>query len=233
MSSLPSLALKSPNKIFVEYLGNLLNMCSRYLIPSQYKQCTPPSWRKCQVSQTAPQQETYLAQTHIRKMETIGNGPHQNASDTWMQVKTLHSNKMLIYKAVLKPIWTCGIQLWCMASTSNIEILEHFQSKVLHMIVDASWYVPNMVIQRDLQTPSVTEQIRHCSSQYSGLYTSVRTKLAIIINTISPNSLTSSQRSHITFHLNERSRWTLMHYFCLNTHGSQHVPWLPSLKCNC
>jgi hypothetical protein len=36
------------------------------------------------------------------------------------------SNKLLIYKTILKPIWTYGIQLWGMASTSNIEILERF-----------------------------------------------------------------------------------------------------------
>jgi hypothetical protein len=39
------------------------------------------------------------------------------------------SNKRLIYKTILKPIWTYGIQLWGAASTSNIEILECFQSK--------------------------------------------------------------------------------------------------------
>jgi hypothetical protein len=35
------------------------------------------------------------------------------------------------------------------------------------MIVDASWYVPNTVIGRDLQIPTVKEEIRHYSSQYS------------------------------------------------------------------
>jgi hypothetical protein len=39
------------------------------------------------------------------------------------------SNKLPIYKAILKPIWTYGIQLWGAASISNIEILERFQSK--------------------------------------------------------------------------------------------------------
>jgi hypothetical protein len=34
------------------------------------------------------------------------------------------------------------IQLWATSSTSNIEILERFQSKALRMIVDAPWYVP-------------------------------------------------------------------------------------------
>jgi hypothetical protein len=47
------------------------------------------------------------------------------------------------------------MQLWGTASTSNIEILERFQSKTLRMIVDAAWYVPNTVIRRDLQIPTV------------------------------------------------------------------------------
>jgi hypothetical protein len=77
------------------------------------------------------------------------------------------SNKLLIYKTILKPIWTYGIQLWGTASNSNIEILERFQLKVLRLIVDAPWYVPNTVIRRDLQIPTVTEEIRRYSSQYS------------------------------------------------------------------
>jgi hypothetical protein len=47
------------------------------------------------------------------------------------------NNKLLIYKAILKPIWTYGIQLWGTTSHSNIEILERFQSKVFGLIVDA------------------------------------------------------------------------------------------------
>jgi hypothetical protein len=33
-----------------------------------------------------------------------------------------------LYKAILKPIWTYGTQLWGTASTSNTEIRERFQS---------------------------------------------------------------------------------------------------------
>jgi hypothetical protein len=53
------------------------------------------------------------------------------------------------------------------SSTSNIEILERFQSKTLRMIVDALWYVSNTVIQRDLQITTVKEEIQRYSSQYS------------------------------------------------------------------
>jgi hypothetical protein len=79
------------------------------------------------------------------------------------------SNKLLIYeynKTILKPIWTYGIQLWGTASTSNTEILERFQLKALRVIVDAPCYVPNTVIRRNLQTPTVKEEIRRYSSQY-------------------------------------------------------------------
>jgi hypothetical protein len=31
------------------------------------------------------------------------------------------SNKILLYKTILKPIWTYEIQLWGTASTSNVE----------------------------------------------------------------------------------------------------------------
>jgi hypothetical protein len=75
-------------------------------------------------------------------------------------------NKLLLYKSILKPIWTYGIQLWGTASTSNIEILERFQSKALRMIVDAPWYVPNNHIRRDLQMASV-EEIHRYSHQDS------------------------------------------------------------------
>jgi hypothetical protein len=51
--------------------------------------------------------------------------------------------------------------------SGNIEILERFQSKALRMIVDALWYVTNTVIRRDLQIPTVKEEIRRYSSQYS------------------------------------------------------------------
>jgi hypothetical protein len=54
--------------------------------------------------------------------------------------KLYTNNIPLIYKTILKPIWTYGIQLLGTALTSNIEILKRFQLKALHMITDAPWY---------------------------------------------------------------------------------------------
>jgi hypothetical protein len=82
------------------------------------------------------------------------------------------NNKLLAYKVILKPIWTFGIQLWGSASISNIEILERFQGKILRVITDAPWYVPNMVLRQDLQITSVKEEIQRFSTQYRDrLYT--------------------------------------------------------------
>jgi len=52
--------------------------------------------------------------------------------------KSQFSIENKLYKAILKPIWTYGVQLWDTASNSNIEILQKFQNKYLRIIVNAS-----------------------------------------------------------------------------------------------
>jgi len=70
-------------------------------------------------------------------------------------------NKQLVYKAILKPIWTYGVQLWGSASNSNIQTLKRFQSKVLRIITEAPWYVPNAVIKRDLKVLPVRQEVHN------------------------------------------------------------------------
>jgi hypothetical protein len=119
---------------------------------------------KGQVSRAAAWQETYLAQT---KRKQLGISLTKMYWFLGRKSKLSTSNKLLIYKTILKPIWIYGIQPWGTASTSKIEILERFQSKALRMTVEAPRYVPNTFIRRDLQTPTVKEEIRRYSSQYS------------------------------------------------------------------
>jgi hypothetical protein len=75
-------------------------------------------------------------------------------------------NKLLVYKAILKFIWTNGVQPWGLASNSNLESLERFQLKLLWIVMDALWYVPNAVIKRDLQVLSVRHEVRNYSVTY-------------------------------------------------------------------
>ena len=76
------------------------------------------------------------------------------------------ANKITLYKVMVKPIWTYGIQLWGTSSTSNIEILERFQSKTLRRIVNAPWFVSNRTIRDDLKIPTVKEEITRLSKIY-------------------------------------------------------------------
>ena len=75
-------------------------------------------------------------------------------------------NKLLIYKTILKPIWTYGIPLWGTASNSNIEILQRFQNKVLRSIVNAPRYVPNTLLHTDLQIQTVKAEITNFRTKY-------------------------------------------------------------------
>jgi hypothetical protein len=49
---------------------------------------------------------------------------------------------------------------------SNTEVLQRFQSNVLCSITNASWYVSNLTLHRDLQIPFVTEEIKKYSIIY-------------------------------------------------------------------
>lgn len=75
-------------------------------------------------------------------------------------------NKLLLYKAILKPVWTYGAQIWGSASKSNIEIIQRFQSKVLRIIANAPWYISNDIIHHDLKMATVQEEINKCSKNY-------------------------------------------------------------------
>ena len=72
-----------------------------------------------------------------------------------------------LYKAVIKPVWSYGIQLWGTASNSNIEILQRFQSKTLRSLLNAPCYVTKETIHRDLKIPTVTDEIHKFRSRYN------------------------------------------------------------------
>jgi len=69
-------------------------------------------------------------QKHIfTKRKQLGLQLHRMYWSTGRKSKPSLENKLLIYKTILKPIWTYGIPLWGTASNSNIEILRRFQIK--------------------------------------------------------------------------------------------------------
>lgn len=75
-------------------------------------------------------------------------------------------NKLTVYKVILKPVWTYGIQLWGAASASNINKLQQFQSKTLRTIANAPWFVSNEVLHNDLRIPTVMQEAKCASAKY-------------------------------------------------------------------
>jgi len=62
-------------------------------------------------------------------------------------------NKLHIYKTVLKPVWTCGIELWGCASKSHIAVIQRYQCKLLRSITNAPRYVSDQTLHSDLHIP--------------------------------------------------------------------------------
>ena len=76
------------------------------------------------------------------------------------------ANKLILYKCVLKPVWTYGVQLWGCAKPSHIQIIQRLQSKILLSITDAPWYVSNLTLHHDLHIPFVVTEIRRLFHLY-------------------------------------------------------------------
>uniref|UniRef100_A0A1B6KCY8 Reverse transcriptase domain-containing protein n=1 Tax=Graphocephala atropunctata TaxID=36148 RepID=A0A1B6KCY8_9HEMI len=88
---------------------------------------------------------------------------------TWLLSGKSHlslENRILLYKTVLKPIWTYGISLWGCTSNSNIDIIQRFQSKTLRNILQAPWYMNNKIIHSDTNIPFVKDEITRFSTSY-------------------------------------------------------------------
>jgi hypothetical protein len=75
-------------------------------------------------------------------------------------------NKLLIYKTIIIPIWTYGLELWGCASKSNLTIKQRTQSKIIRMIANAPWYVTNDTLHKDFGLPYVNDIIRQRSNRH-------------------------------------------------------------------
>jgi uncharacterized protein YeeX (DUF496 family) len=63
-------------------------------------------------------------------------------------------NKLTLYKQVIRPVFSYGIQLWGCASDSNIQVIQCYQNRVLRCIV-----VRNSDLHCDLGIEAVTDII--------------------------------------------------------------------------
>jgi hypothetical protein len=68
-------------------------------------------------------------------------------------------NKLLIYKAAIKPIWSYGMELWGCSSKSNIVIMQRPQSRILRTIANTPQYVTNHTLHTDFNILYVSDVI--------------------------------------------------------------------------
>jgi len=83
----------------------------------------------------------------------------------WNSSQSLH-NRLLLYKQILNPVWTYGIQLWSCTKESNIDIIQRFQNKVLRSIVNAPWYIRNNDLHRDLEVFVGSSEIQRFAQKH-------------------------------------------------------------------
>ena len=95
------------------------------------------------------------------------------------------TNKLTIYKQILKPTWTYGIELWGSAKPSNIARIQRFQSKTLRTILDAPWYVSNHTIHTDLRIPTVEEVTKSRFIKFHSRLSTHPNPLAVALSSIS------------------------------------------------
>jgi hypothetical protein len=68
--------------------------------------------------------------------------------------------KCLLYKQIIRPIWTYGIQIWGCTAKSNREKIQARQNLILRAITNARQYVRNSELHSDLQIQWVRDVIR-------------------------------------------------------------------------
>lgn len=104
-------------------------------------------------------------------------------------------NKLLIYKVVLKPIWTYGIQLWGSACKSNIAIIQRAQNGILRNATNAPWFLRSSELHEHLQIRTVAEETKQLATAYKLRLERHPNPLATELNTIKyPKRL---KRNHI------------------------------------
>ena len=75
-------------------------------------------------------------------------------------------NKLMLYKQIIKPIWTYGIQIWGCCSNTNLKSIQTIQNGILREIVNAPWYCRDSDIHRDLHMKTVAEERQLAALQH-------------------------------------------------------------------
>jgi hypothetical protein len=105
-------------------------------------------------------------------------------------------NKLILYKQVIRPVCSYGIQIWGCASESNIQVIQRYQNKMLKCIVNAPWYVRNSDLHRDLGFETVKDIIAKSANSHEKNFKSTSTskRSDVLTWTISPDDWSGRNR---------------------------------------
>jgi len=98
---------------------------------------------------------TWNPHTRLKRTE-LKRRFHQTYRLLGRHSKLSLTNKLLLYKTVLRPIWTYGLELWGSAKPSNIKKIQSMQSKILRVITNSPFYISNLTLHTDLNIPFVS-----------------------------------------------------------------------------
>jgi hypothetical protein len=116
------------------------------------------------------------------------------------------TDKLLIYKTLLKPIWTYGLAIWGCAASSSIAIIQRYQAMILRQITSAPWYVTNHTLHKDLRIPQIQTLLQELIDTYRSAQQSHPNPLMALILT-QPDSRRLQRRWTRRDHLRQL-RWT-------------------------
>jgi hypothetical protein len=120
--------------------------------------------KRCsKIRRTALRLQVTLERTHRQKKKTNNL---KTKKFNWLIGKTSHlsTDRWDICKAVIKPIWSYGAELWGCVSKFNIVIMQ--RSKILRAIANAPRYVTNRTLHTDFNIPYVSDVIHERINKY-------------------------------------------------------------------
>lgn len=93
-------------------------------------------------------------------------------------------SKKLVYQAIIRPIWTYGVQLWGCTKKSNRLIIQRCQNKILRLITGAEWYQRNDRLHADLEVKTIDEAIQEAAENHEArLHKHINSEALQLLNT--------------------------------------------------
>jgi hypothetical protein len=97
-----------------------------------------------------PRPKSDMAGTRQNKASEVKLKTTRNVLDLGRKSMLSIENQLILYKCIIKPIWTYGTQLWDCTKPSNKKIIQRLLSKILRSVTSSPWNVSNFTLHNNL-----------------------------------------------------------------------------------